>query len=87
MLVNILKLVLSDFDSQKSSEEQVAELEKIHKKELAAKDQELNERLQAQEKVLQEKMKAALVSKPKMHRRHFSKCKLGLVSWVDTIPQ
>lgn len=56
----------SDFDSQKSSEERVAELEKIHKKELATKDQELNEKLQAQEKVFQEKMKAALVSKPKM---------------------
>lgn len=71
MLVNILKLVFSDFDSQKSSEERVAELEKIHKKELATKDQELNERLQAQEKVFQEKMKAALVSKPNTHKKPF----------------
>ncbi|NXD28907.1 GOGA4 protein, partial [Spelaeornis formosus] len=45
---------------KKTSEVQVAELGKIHKKELATKDQELNERLQAQEKVFQEKMKAAL---------------------------
>lgn len=66
-----MQLVFSDFDSQKSSEERVAELEKIHKKELDTKDQELNERLQAQEKVFQEKMKAALVSKPKMHKKPF----------------
>lgn len=71
MLVTVWKLFFSDFDSQKSSEERVAELEKIHNKELAAKDQELNERLQAQEKVFQEKMKAALVSKPKMHKKRF----------------
>lgn len=71
LLVDILKRDFSNFDSQKSSEERVAELEKIHKKELATKDQELNERLQAQEKIFQEKMKAALVSKPKMHRKAF----------------
>lgn len=52
------------FDSQKSSEDRVAELEKLHKKEMATKDQELNERLQAQEREFQEKMKAALVSIP-----------------------
>ncbi|XP_074757217.1 golgin subfamily A member 4-like [Athene noctua] len=45
---------------KKSSEERVAELEKCHKKEMAAKDRELNERLQAQEKAFQGKMKAAL---------------------------
>lgn len=71
MLFNILKLVFSDFDTQKSSEERVAELEKYHKKEMATKDQELNERLQAQEKAFQEKMKAALVCIPKMCRKTF----------------
>ncbi|XP_010146185.1 PREDICTED: golgin subfamily A member 4-like, partial [Eurypyga helias] len=45
---------------KKSSEDRVAELEKFHKKEMATKDQELNERLQAQEKAFEEKMKAAL---------------------------
>jgi len=66
-----LKLFFSDFDSQKSSEERVAELEKLHKKEMATKDEELKERLQAQEKAFQEKMKAALVSMPKMCRKTF----------------
>ncbi|XP_074757078.1 golgin subfamily A member 4-like isoform X2 [Athene noctua] len=47
-------------EAMKSSEERVAELEKCHKKEMAAKDRELNERLQAQEKAFQGKMKAAL---------------------------
>ncbi|XP_043364735.1 LOW QUALITY PROTEIN: golgin subfamily A member 4 [Dermochelys coriacea] len=45
---------------KKSSEERVAELEKLHKRDLATKEQELNERLQAQEKEFQEKMRAAL---------------------------
>nr|XP_005302762.1 golgin subfamily A member 4 isoform X1 [Chrysemys picta bellii] len=45
---------------KKSSEEHVAELVKLHKRELATKEQELIERLQAQEKEFQEKMRAAL---------------------------
>lgn len=45
---------------KKSSEDRVAELEKLHKEEMATKDLELNERLQAQEREFQEKMKAAL---------------------------
>ncbi|KAH1177338.1 hypothetical protein KIL84_011040 [Mauremys mutica] len=45
---------------KKSSEERVAELVKLHKRELATKEQELNERLQVQEKEFQEKMRAAL---------------------------
>ncbi|XP_074699786.1 golgin subfamily A member 4 isoform X4 [Strix aluco] len=45
---------------KKSSEKRVAELEKYHKKEMATKDQELNKRLQAQEKAFQGKMKLAL---------------------------
>lgn len=81
MLLNILDLAFSDFDSQKSSEERVAELEKFHKKEMASKDQELNERLQAQEKAFQEKMKAALVSIPKMCRKTF----LLSVRWASSL--
>ncbi|XP_039378697.1 golgin subfamily A member 4 isoform X3 [Mauremys reevesii] len=45
---------------KRSSEEHVAELVKFHKRELATKEQELNERLQVQEKEFQEKMRAAL---------------------------
>lgn len=72
MLFNVLKLVFCvTFDLQKSSEDRVAELEKLHKEEMATKDQELNERLQAQEREFQEKMKAALVSIPKMCRKTF----------------
>lgn len=46
----------------------MAELEKFHKKEMATKDLELKEKLQAQEKEFQEKLRAALVSIPKMCR-------------------
>lgn len=47
---------------QKSSEQRVAELEKLHKNELAKKEQILNNKLRAQEQAFQEQLKAALVS-------------------------
>ncbi|XP_053116106.1 golgin subfamily A member 4 isoform X2 [Hemicordylus capensis] len=50
-VVNIMK---------KSSEEQVTELEKLHKSELASKEQMSNDRLRAQDQAFQEQMKMAL---------------------------
>lgn len=50
---------LADF--QKSSE-QVAKLQKLHKEELASKEQELAKKLQIREREFREQMKVALVS-------------------------